>query len=239
MLDNIVPIVRKALKDRKFVEREAGGDRELLDRLVSRLDMKATWDLVNRSGDDQEFPLEFLMFAGTLRIEWAAKSKVPTEVARRALRDVAANAKKLAVQIQGHEAEVRLLAGVRTDLASLIVQVHEKADREESAAEIARLNWETYRRTGFVHRAIPDFTEVLNHFAEKLDRAAECKPIGGRPRKVNDPNAERTYCVQQLAAFFEKSVGEVPKAEIAESVTVILDLADPLTPSHVAKLLPG
>lgn len=192
-----------ALDERiSFVELEAGGDSALVDRLTCDSDMSEVWAELGRLAiecGDEFLPLDILTLAVNLPRQWKRMSKVPTALARQDLSEIAVLARKLARKLGAMRAEIRMLAGRDTDLSSIIVADLDARGKKEQAGQIKRWNWDAALNDE--RPVIPDFPEALEALADGLDVPDHQLPIGGRPTKPNDPNAARTYCVQQLAAF--------------------------------------
>ena len=216
--------------DPSFIANEARGDKATLDRLLDSDIMKPAWRQINRlARADEYLPTDFLVTALALRRAWARTSRTPTAEAKRNLKDIGKAAKGLARQLRAHKADIRLLTAYGTELQALILGVLESQGHSASA--------EAIRATA--QPALPTHAAVLDHLAAVLTAGTKSTqpPIGGRPAKPRAANAERTYCVQQLASFFEERCGEVPLTLLSCTVTALLKLRDPLDPVHVAHLI--
>jgi len=245
-LKNIDPHVAVAISDPSYADREAGGDSALVDRLTTYAEMKEVWEALRQLSiefDDDYLPLEFMTLVVALPGQWKRMSKTSTANARKNLKEIAEEARKLAQKMMVHEADIRLMAGVGTDPHSLIVALLRASGRGTTAKRVQKLNWRAINRGGAP--AIPSHEVLLNALADKLEEGAKPKsrPRIDRPTKPNEASAERTYFVQQVAAYLhDKTDDQIKKAMLkaiaAATVNVMVDDPDStLTPRHVDLLV--
>ncbi len=227
-----------------FVELEAGGDSALVERLTCDSDMNGVWtelDRLAKESRDEFLPLDFLTLAVTLPRQWVRMSKVPTAVAREDLSEIGVLARKLARKLRANRAEIRMLVGHDTDLSSVIVTDLDARGKIEQAAQIKR--WGSDAALNDEQPVISDYPEALEALADRLDVPDHQLPIGGRPTKPNDPNAARTYFVQQLAAFLQDRTDDridkkMRNQVIAGMVNAMVDNPNSwLTARHVELIL--
>jgi len=200
--------------------------------------MKPVWEWLNaKSVQDKDLPRDFFVLANVLPQFWEQTSKTPTKEAMRNLKKMEDRARQLAKELREREAEIRLMCGYGTSLHALIAEMHCREGRDMTAKELRELDDKLYLAQG--EHLIPNFADVLEALAEKLARAERGQLVNRRPTKPNEVSAERTYCVQSLASFFEERVGEISLDAIARIVNEILDIGGttPLDASHVGKLL--
>jgi hypothetical protein len=206
------------------------------DRLHSSSDMKDVWRELRRLAaqtSNELLPLEFETIASALRGDWARLSKTPTSEAKTTLKDIEKTARHLSRQLRAHRAEIELFAGYETDLRSLVYRTLKSEGRSTTARRLRHL--ESQQQWRSLRSVIPTHPEVLQRLADLLKDGQKEKPR--RPTKVGDENAERTFCVQRLAAFLKEKTGQAHPTLIARTVSALLDLREPLTADHVAHLI--
>lgn len=230
------PLVAAAPNSADFIRNEAGGDQALVNRVVLDLDMRPAWRQVNLLAKrDDYLPYEFLQLAVALPRQWARMSKTSTAKAKEDVKEIERAVRALSRMLHARRPEVFMLVGYDTDLATLIRDALIAQGHEDVGNRVRDVHWEAIITGG--SDGIPDLPDVLDVLATRLATAQRGRPIGGRPTRPGARDAERTYCVQQLAAFFEEKTERIPKSVIARTVTAILNLSSPMTPDHVTKLL--
>lgn len=231
-LEQIPKCIISLSKEDGYVELFANGDRSLVERLLNHDDMKIVWSeiviyeklhpvvyIADGTEDemvDHDFIVrKFFMTALLVRSQWERLSKVPSKLLKSECLDLAQQLGKISGRLKRMSPELQFLLGLPLDT---ILWSRQNNEHQAMLPE---------------GRTLP---EVLDYLSVQLKRSPGWKHINLRPTKPNESNAERTFCARVLADFFFENLRSQRADLVALATTAILDLTDPLTSEHAAKL---
>ena len=215
-----------------YVEIFAKGDLSLVERVLNHDDMKIVWSEIVAyekhhpviyidDGTEEEMigsdfiARKFFMTALLVRSKWARLSKLPNKQLKAECLDLAKQLGKISGRLKRMSPELQFVLGL--PLNTLL------GSRNNNEHKAMLPEWQT-------------LPEVLDYLSLQLKRSPGFNYVALRPTKPNEKNAERTFCARVLADFFLDNLGSQRADLVALATTAILDLADPLTREHVAKL---
>lgn len=236
LLASVPQSILQLAQDSGFIGCMAGGDADLMDRLISHSDMDDVWTEMVRyeeanpetyPGDDGEMLVydhfvseRFLYMVSNLRVKWARMSKTPTKQLEADCNQLARDLTKIAKTLRHRATELQYILGLPLD--AYLWSPGSSDHRSEMRPRM--LDGET----------LPD---TLDHLAQILEKSPSWDYHHQRPTKPNDKNAERTFCIHVVANFFSTHMGEPKAGLVARTVSTVLDLSDPITDDHVSKLI--
>jgi hypothetical protein len=214
---------------------------EALDRVAASPEMIPVWEGLSRESPAPYLPELFLDACTITLMQWSRISKTPTGDIEKDVAQIAKTAKRLALLLRIHEADLSL-RNTPTTVASLIRQRAQLAGQsginEEAAIKAIQESMPSEVDAGGAIDTSLDIPleHVLELLVQELRRPRLTELAIIRPTRINAANADRTFCCRELTRFFLTHGGEPHYEWVARSVTALLDLQDPLDATHVRHL---